>query len=181
MNDIPLTAEQQRFAAERHGLVFSFLRSRGLDESEFYDVVIFGYLKAVKEYLAKPLLRQKCEFSTIAYQGMKNELYKYYEKQNRQKRKAFTISIEATVYGDGEMLTLQEILPSQNSLMDDFETELLMLDLASRVSKREMDVIRMKVGGYGLREIAKSQRMQMRGVKEILAGLRDVVYAVCYE
>jgi DNA-binding CsgD family transcriptional regulator len=65
--------------------------------------------------------------------------------------------------------------------MMDFDTELLMLELASRVSKREMDVVRMKADGYGTREIARAQRMPMKGVNDLLAGLRDIVLAVCFE
>ena len=181
MNEIALTVEQQKFAADNHGLVYSFLRMRGLDENEFYDVVIFGYLKAVKEYLAASTLSQKYEFSTIAYTKMNDMLYKHFEKQNRQKRKACTISLEATVYGGGEILSLHEILPSSNPLMADLETDLLMLELASRVSKREMDVILMKTEGYGVRDIAKTKKMSMKGVNELLAGLRDTVLAICYE
>lgn len=43
----PLTRKQQKFAEENHNLVYSFLNKKKLNESVFYDVVIFGYLKAV--------------------------------------------------------------------------------------------------------------------------------------
>lgn len=43
--EVPLTKEQQDFAAEHHGLVYKFLNDNHLPENEFYDVVIFGYLK----------------------------------------------------------------------------------------------------------------------------------------
>ena len=49
MSDIPLTPEQGTFAAENHGLVLKFLNENHLPEDEYYDVVIFGYLKAVKD------------------------------------------------------------------------------------------------------------------------------------
>ena len=49
----PLTKEQRRFAEENHHLVFTFLNQKDLPESAFYDVVIFGYLKAVQEYLTE--------------------------------------------------------------------------------------------------------------------------------
>ncbi len=179
MNEIPLTLEQQRFAAEHHGLVFSFLRSRELEESDFYDVVIFGYLKAVKEYLTKPHISRRYEFSTIAYTKMADSIYKHYEKQNRQKRNAYTISLEAVVYGNDEALSLHEVLSAPNPKMMDLETELLMLELASRVSKREMEIIRMKTDGYGVRDIARNKNMSMKGVRELLADIQDAVFAVC--
>lgn len=175
------TKEYNQFVTEHHGLVFSFLNSRGLDENDLYDVVIFGFLTAVKNYLTIPELNQKYEFSTIAYKSMRSELNKYYISQNRQKRKAYTVSLEADFYGDGEILSLQEIVSAPDSSMIDFETELLLLELASKVSKREMDVIRMKINGYGVREIAKAKKMPMKGVTELLSGLRNTVLAVCYE
>ena len=56
-----LTMEQKEYAAEHHNLVYRFLRLNRLDESEFYDVVIFGYLKAVREYLEN----QNCHVSNF--------------------------------------------------------------------------------------------------------------------
>lgn len=50
--EVPLTKEQQDFAAEHHGLVYKFLNDNHLPENEFYDVVIFPYLKAVKDYFS---------------------------------------------------------------------------------------------------------------------------------
>ena len=51
--EVPLTKEQQDFAAEHHGLVYKFLNDNHLPEDEFYDVVIFGYLKAVQDYFSR--------------------------------------------------------------------------------------------------------------------------------
>jgi len=180
MNEIVLTVEQQKFAADNHGLVYSFLNSRRLCEDDFYDIVIFGFLRAVKRYSDEPKARQYA-FSTIAWREMVQSLSNYYKSLTRQKRQAYVISLDSVVYRDEEALSLQEVLSTPDPLMADLETELLMLELASRVSKRDMDVIRMKAGGYGVRDIAKTKKMSMKGVNELLAGLRDIVLAVCYE
>jgi len=180
MVETALTPEQQRFAADHHSLVYAFLNERKLQDDDFYDIVVFGYLKAVKEYLTNFTLSQKYEFSTIAFTKMRDELYRHNEYQNRQKRQGYNISLEATIYGDDEALSLQEVLSAPDPKTVDFETELLMLELASRVSQRDMDVIRMKADGYGVKEIAKAQHMPMKGVNELLAGLRDTVLSVCY-
>ena len=45
-----LTPEQNQFACQHLSLVKVFLFNNHLDQ-EFYDVVIFGYLDAVREYL----------------------------------------------------------------------------------------------------------------------------------
>lgn len=44
----PLTDEEQKFATDNHYLVFKYLRLRKLPPDEWYDVVIFRYLRSVK-------------------------------------------------------------------------------------------------------------------------------------
>ena len=48
--EVPLTKEQKAFATDHHRLVYKFLNENHLPEDEFYDVVVFAYLKAVKDY-----------------------------------------------------------------------------------------------------------------------------------
>lgn len=52
--EVPLNKEQQAFAADHHGLVYKFLNENRLPEDEFYDVIIFGYLRAVYRYFNEP-------------------------------------------------------------------------------------------------------------------------------
>ena len=50
----PMTQEERDFAEQHHNLVIDFLRYRRLPMDEFYDVVIFGYLSAVQQYIRTP-------------------------------------------------------------------------------------------------------------------------------
>ena len=50
MKDIPLTPEQRVFAEKNHNLLLQFLRKRELSIQDYYDVVVFGYLKGVRAY-----------------------------------------------------------------------------------------------------------------------------------
>ncbi len=170
--------EYDAFVAKNHPLILSFLRSRRLDESEFYDVVVFGFLKAADAYLSKPELRTRFKFGTIAYVKMRDALSEYRRQQNRQKRKGYTVSLDAPFGDEDGLLTLHDVLSAPDSRMMDFETELLMLELASRLSKRDMRVLRMRAQGYKLWEIAKGQRMTVKYISDLLAGLRETVLAV---
>jgi len=179
MVETALTPEQQRFATEHHTLVYTFLNDKKLREDDYYDIVVFGFLRAVRRYLEESHL-QKYAFSTIAWSAMQTNLYNHHRCESRQKRKAQTVSLDTMAYDNDEILPFQEALSAPDPSILDFETELLMLELASRVSKREMDIVRMKANGYGTREIAKAQQMPMKGVTKILAGLENTVLAVCY-
>jgi len=176
-----LTIEQKVFIEKHHNLIYAFLNKNNLREDDFYDILVFGFLKAVIRYFKEPDLSEKYAFSTIAWGAMKTSLLNYYRNESRIKRKVNTISLEANVYRDGEILSLKEILAGADSLMIDFETELLLLELASKVSKREMDIIHMRLGGYKVSEIAKIKKMPVKGVNKLLARLRNTVLAVCYE
>ena len=98
--EVPLTKEQQEFAAEHHGLVYKFLNDNHLSEDEFYDVVIFPYLTAVRDY-CNSSSAQKYSFSTIAMRQMKFRLCDYFRAQERHKRNAEILSIHLGLYPGG--------------------------------------------------------------------------------
>lgn len=178
MSDIPLTPEQRLFAAEHHGLVYKFLDVRHLPKSEFYDVIIFGYLKAVRDYLTRKDL-QVYDFSTIAFRDMSRSLSNYCRDQHRQKRTATVISIHVSKFDDG--LSYEETIAPPDELMQQLETRLVLHDLASRVSKQQMDMIRLRSSGYSDRDIANQQNISMNQVKKLLNEVRLVLKAMCYE
>ena len=82
--EVPLTPEQRLFAAEHHDLVYKFLRKKRLSIDEFYDVVIFAYLRSVRCYLTESRLRQY-SFTTISWKLMNGAVSNYYRSQNASK------------------------------------------------------------------------------------------------
>ena len=91
MND-----EQRKLAAENHNLVYAFLEENKLPESQFYDVVIFGYLCAVQEYCENPKLR-KYKFGTVAWRKMTCELKDHQRYLSTQKKAYHTVSLHDTI------------------------------------------------------------------------------------
>ena len=176
--EVPLTKEQQAFAAEHHGLVYKFLNDNHLPEDEFYDVVIFGYLKAVRDYFSREVLRQY-SFATIAWKAMSRNLSNHFKTQARKKRNADILSIHIGLYPDG--VPLEELLPAPDDLMQELEMKQLLHDLAGRVSMQQMNIVRMKGCGYGIREIASREKLPMKRIKELLEEVRAVFLELCYE
>ena len=166
-----LTTEQRDFAEANHRLVFKFLNEKRLDENEFYDVVIFGYLKAVKRFLEGS--KKNYAFSTSAFKSMRDSVLDYYKSQSCQKRKAYIVSLDSPF--------LETTIAANDSLMNEFEVELLLHDIASVVSKQQMQVLLMKKDGYGVKEIAREQRIPMKVVQKLLSDIKDIVTAVCYD
>lgn len=176
--EVPLTTEQRDFAADHHGLVYKFLNENRLPEDEFYDIVIFGYLRAVRNYLSDTNL-QKFSFGTIAWNAMRCNVSNYRRAQTRQKRRAEVLSIHIGLAPDS--YPLEETIAGQNKLMQQLETSLLLHELAGKVSRQQMDMVRLKTCGYNLREIARHQKTPMRRVKELLEEVHTVLKEMCYE
>lgn len=181
MKDKALTLEQQAFAKEHHGLVYKYLSKNKLPKIEFYDIVIFGYLKAVTEYLARSALREKYKFGTIAFRKMSDSVYEHFIYKNRQKRKATVLSLDAPAYSDRDDISLHETLSSPDDGFMDLDIELMLLEIVSKVSKKEMNILHMKKNGFSTREIAKAHKISMQDVCKTLARLRETVLAICYE
>ena len=177
--EVPLTKEQQDFAAANHGLVYKFLNDNCLSEDEFYDVVIFAYLKAVRDYCSHSFDGQYT-FSTIALRQMRFGLYDDLRTQSCQKRRAEIISIQLEPYSGSrsleELLSVQEDIP-----MQDLEMSLLLHDLAGRISQQQMNIVRLKRNGYGIREISSREKIPMKRIKEILEEVRIVFLEMCRE
>lgn len=178
MSDIPLTPEQRLFAAENHDLVYAFLNDKHLSENDFYDVIIFGYLDAVRRYFANPHLQQY-SFGTIAWGGMQGALANYKRSMQRKKRTATVISIHVPRCDDG--LPLEETIESPDELMRQLETRLLLHDLARHVSRQQMDMVRLRGSGYSDRDIAKKHNVSMDQVRKLLNEVRLTLKALCYE
>lgn len=176
--EVPLTKEQQNFAAENHGLVYKFLNDNHLPEDDFYDVIIFAYLKAVRDYFSDETA-QKYLFPALAKYRMRLCLVDYYRAQSRQKRHAEIISMQLEPYSSSR--SLDELIAVPDIGMQDLEMDLLLHDLAGRVSKQQMNVVRLKNSGYGIREISQRENVPMKRIKEILDEVRVVFAEMCCE
>lgn len=176
-SEVPLTPEQRLFAEEHHDLVYKFLRKKQLSIDEFYDVVIFGYLRAVYRFLTLPEL-QKYSFKTVAWKGMEGELRNHNRICKSQKRNAFVVSLHMPVYEDG--LPLEETIPAPNLYMRQLEEQLLLHDLAKKVSRQQMNIVRMKSCGYNDRDIARRQDTTIEHVQMLLKEVRHILLDICY-
>ena len=91
----PLTDEQRQLAEQNHNLVHSFLKEYNLPESQYYDIVIFGYLCAVQDYCENDSLK-KYSFTTIAWKCMKREL-SHHHNYLKAKKNAYETTEEVHV------------------------------------------------------------------------------------
>ena len=91
----PLTSQERAVAEQNHDLVFRFLRANRLQESEYYDVIIFRYLLTVENWFRRPDLYDY-QFSTIAWHAMSSVLHNDAQKKRRQIK---TVSLDDMIPG----------------------------------------------------------------------------------
>ena len=168
-----LTNEQQKFASDNHYLVENFLKFRRLNRDEYYDIAAIGYMRAVGNYFRRSDLRIY-RFSTIANYSMKSDLYNYYRKLYRQKRKAEIVSLDGPAY-DGDNLTMAEVIAAPGVFTDDVETEMTLDDIVSDMPDKCAKILRMRYDGYNNREIAKSQGISVKDIDVIIKQIQDKI------
>lgn len=164
-----LNYEEQQFASEHHDDVKKFLSHYHLPENDFYDVVIFGYLHAVQEYLGNPNL-QEYNFKTIAWRQMHSALVDEYKYRNRSMRKAII-----TAYSE-ETSALQELnqfLPQRTiSIEEQLHDHEILQHLLSYLTPKEREVVCLKADGYTYKEIAEHCQISVHGVESRFSRFR---------
>lgn len=173
----PMTDEQRRLAETNHDLVGAFLRENKLLEEQFYDVVIFGYLCAVQQYCENPNLKKKYSLATLAWKKMKRELVHYYNYLGSDKRSYHTVSLHESIC-KGSDLCWEDVLHDDGDILKELQMELILHELAARLPKREMRIIRRKINGDKMHDIAKAEKLTFRDINTLLAGTYDTVIEV---
>lgn len=93
MKGTKLTERQRLFATEHHDVLVEFLLSRGLDFDDYYDVVVFKFLKAVKQYDEIERLRKQA-FEDIATNLMQMAVDNHRQALKQQKENLFVLSLD---------------------------------------------------------------------------------------
>ena len=169
-----LTKEQSDFAALHHDLVGGFLRKRGYPFEEFYDVVVFGYLDAVRDFFEIEGLADKYAFSTLAFRGMRFCVADFLRAQNRQKRKAVVLRYDEDAHCDARLAASGD---PERALLEKEEKRALRKALGPRGHR----AISLKASGYKIGEIGKRLGISPRRASAEIAEARRAARAYACE
>ncbi len=172
----PMTDEQRKLAEENHDLVYTFLRENNLPINQYYDVVIFGYLCAVQEYCEEPDLR-RYKLTTIAWKLMMHELSNHQKYLSSKKKSYTTVSFDDFKYKDSA-LRWKDVLLDEDDILEQLQTDLILHELAAKLPETEMRLIRRKLYGEKMHDIAKAERMTFHDITLLLRGVHDIVVKV---
>ena len=110
MKDGRLNERQRMFAEEYHNVLENFLIKKRLPVDEFYDVVVFRFLKAVKHYDEHEYLKQY-EFSDIADKFMQSAISNYFDAKRRKNDGVRLLSLDYKISGSN--LTFADIVADE--------------------------------------------------------------------
>lgn len=169
----PLSETERKFAEENHNLVYSFLHRYNYSLEEYYNIVIFGYLKAVQVYYRREDIKGKFDFAFIAWQYMRAELGNHFRMENAKKRKqdGKLISLDA-VYA--EMETLHNTIGGKSAESSVMEKELLN-DIMKNLSETQQEIAQLKITGYSNKEVYQVKGIKQSTYYKELKRIRNIV------
>lgn len=169
-----LTEEQSAFAEKHHHVVMDFLRRKRLPESEFYDVVIFRYLRTVQLYCTTPSLR-KYKFEAIAFKAMDWQMKSYWRKAYKTLDK--TLSLDSQLAGGG--LTLHDVVPADDSDAGEAACDTLTAEaLLAALSDEQHTLLGLRLDGYSVKEIAGRMGISCDQVEDTFSCIRSIATAM---
>lgn len=160
----PLTEEQRQFAAENHNLIYTYLWNRRLEVDDYYDIAVFGYLRAVKRYLTEPRLR-RYQFSTVAWHSMRQSVTSFHRAEERRR--------------ETERKYLKTLPARPPDPFEELEAKLLLHDLATVSSQEQYDLASMRLQGLGCGDCPYPRYERKAGLgtfKRAVPGLSVLVY-----
>ena len=180
-NPETMTAVESRFLEKYHDIVYQFLKSEKLSIEDYYDVVIFGYLKAVRDYHRKESA-QRYSFRAVAYRSMKDCVYKHWRAEGTQKRKPEhgIVSLDYDLNdGEGKETPLHDLIADRRNGIDDFETVCMMGNVVDALEdggyKEAKKILKMLLEGYKETEIRRELQISKAEYRAQMSVIRGTV------
>ena len=154
-----LTEQKAAYAAENHGLVYSFLKEHGLPEDEYYDTVIFAFLNCVIKDTGG-------DFKTHAYKAMEMSVSAA-EKSLAEEAK--TVSLYDTAdFGR----TFEESLADERDEITELLERIRLKELLSCFERNERIAVKLLLDGFSLTEIARELQKSGPETQRLIHGIR---------
>ena len=109
---------------------------------------------------------------------MQGSLNDYKKSKNYHMDNTEFLNIHSDLYDESNFLQKSH---SSSDLIAQLEVNLLLHDLAKRVSQQQMDIVRMRSIGYNLQDIANRQNTSIKRIRRLLEEVRGVLMEICYE
>lgn len=172
-----LSEQEKQFAESEHSLIYAYLHKHGYSIEEYYNIAVFGFLKAVQVYKQRADLQEKYMFSVIAYKYMDAELGNYFRMQNSQKRKTEEPNISLDAENEETDNYYNKV--GEGSAESKAVSWSTVEEFMQRLTDLQTQIVKGKVAGYNNNEIYLSLDLASstyyREVTRIKKILREVM------
>lgn len=154
----PFTEEEKRLAEKNHALVYQFLKAHNYSMEEYYNTVVFGYLKGIQKYYRYVGNNTENNLDGICWNCMRSEMKSHFKKETAKKRQPVEITIKKIPSAEDEVIAL-EILKS----------------VMENLTIRQQNIITLKMLGYSNTEICLMMEMSKSSYYRELENIRQMI------
>lgn len=145
-----LTERQTRFAQENYDVLTDFLERRGLLNEEYYDAVVFEFLRAVQLYdESKSLKRYSFEYFASWY--MQKMLVDYLKKKEKESKETVIFSLDYPLSYNSNLTLMDIVADERVNVCDEVCEKISRMQIAKRLSHKYLP--RHRIVRIGLREV----------------------------
>ena len=147
-----LTEKERKYAEENHNLIYSFLHRHGYSIEDYYNIAVFGYLKAVQIYHRKEKVKANYNFPFIAWQYMRAEIKDHVKNRKCQKRKPDEVVVSLDTEREKTESKYDFVAGTESAENTVIETEMYQYMLHS-LTEKQRKIVKAKLSGYSNQEI----------------------------
>lgn len=147
-----LTEKERKYAEENHNLIYSFLHRHGYSIEDYYNIAVFGYLKAVQIYHRKEKVKANYNFSFIAWQYMRAEIKDHVKNRKCHKRKPDEVVVSLDTEREKTESKYDSVTGTEAVENTVVEMEMYQYMLHS-LTEKQRKIVKAKLSGYSNQEI----------------------------
>lgn len=152
------TEEEKRLAEKNHDLVYQFLKSHNYNMEDYYNIVVFGYLKGIQKYCRYVGNNTENNLAGICWNCMRSEMKSHFKTETAKKRQPAEIIMTKVSSAEDEVIAL-EILKS----------------VMENLTVRQQNIITLKMLGYSNAEICLMMEMSKSSYYRELENIRQTI------
>lgn len=154
----PFTEEEKMLAENNHDLVYQFLKAHSYSMEDYYNTVVFGYLKGIQKYCRYVGNSAENNLAGICWNCMRSEMKSHFKMETAKKRQPAEATIKKIPSAEDEVL-VTEILKS----------------VMENLTIRQQNIITLKLLGYSNAEICLLMEMSKSSYYRELENIRQMI------
>lgn len=152
------TEEEKRLAEKNHDLVYQFLKAHNYSMEDYYNTVVFGYLKGIQKYYRYVGNNTENNLDGICWNCMRSEMKSHFKLETAKKRQPAEVTIKKIPSAEDEVIAL-EIFKS----------------VMENLTVRQQNIITLKLLGYSNTEISLMMEMSKSSYYRELENIRQMI------